>query len=82
MTLVISVIGLLALLAALAGALLLDAVREVDEVGIRQVAGRPAGLVAGVLAGAATDRRGLFVLVVGLAGLGAVCTAFRLVGLA
>jgi hypothetical protein len=71
-TALVSAIGLLAMLAALAGTVLLDLARE---------SGGPApatGRLGRLLHGAAADRRAVAILVVGLVLVGAVCTVIRL----
>jgi hypothetical protein len=73
MTALVSAIGMLAMLAALAATMLLDLARDSDGAGPVRT-----GRLGRMLAGTATDRRAVGYLVVGLVLVGAVCTVIRL----
>lgn len=73
MTGLVSAIGMLAMLAALAATMLLDLARETDGAGPART-----GRLGRMFAGIATDRRAVGYLVVGLVLVGAVCTVIRL----
>jgi hypothetical protein len=73
MTFLVSAVGLAALLAALAGAVLLDLAREAGPA-------PGSGRFTRLLGATATDRRAVTFLVAAAGGLGAVCTVVRLLG--